>query len=82
MDYIYDLAGKIKQVTDPPGTYGMAYDNMGRLLGTTTALDFRNRVRRGLMSHLDARNDALPKTLLCCSNFKHAICFDNGSFVG
>src|SRR6266567_981931 len=49
VDYVYDLAGKIQQINDPTGTYGMAYDNMGRLLGTTTALDFRNRVRRGLM---------------------------------
>ncbi len=40
VDYIYDLAGKIKQVTDPTGTYGMAYDNMGRLLGTTTQYSF------------------------------------------
>src|SRR5258708_32203957 len=36
----YDLAGKIKQVTDPTGTYGMAYDNMGRLIGTTTHYSF------------------------------------------
>ncbi len=40
VDYFYDLAGKIKQVTDPTGTYGMAYDNMGRLLGTTTQYSF------------------------------------------
>ncbi len=40
VDYVYDLAGKIKQVTDPTGTYGMAYDNMGRLIGTTTQYAF------------------------------------------
>ncbi len=40
VDYIYDLAGKIKQVTDPTGTYSMAYDNMGRLIGTTTQYSF------------------------------------------
>jgi RHS repeat-associated protein len=40
VDYVYDLAGKIKQVTDPTGTYGMAYDNMGRLIGTTTQYSF------------------------------------------
>ena len=34
---VYDLVGKIQQVTDPTGTYGFAYDNMGRLIGTTTA---------------------------------------------
>jgi RHS repeat-associated protein len=27
---------KIRQVSDPTGTYGFAYDNMGRLIGTTT----------------------------------------------
>jgi YD repeat-containing protein len=40
VDYVYDLAGKIKQVTDPTGTYGFAYDNMGRLIGTTTQYSF------------------------------------------
>jgi YD repeat-containing protein len=38
VDYVYDLAGKIKQVTDPTGSYGMAYDNMGRLIGTMAVL--------------------------------------------
>jgi YD repeat-containing protein len=38
--YIYDLVGKIKQVSDPTGTYGFAYDNMGRLIGTTTQYSF------------------------------------------
>jgi YD repeat-containing protein len=32
--------GKIQQVTDPTGTYGFAYDNMGRLIGTTTQYTF------------------------------------------
>ena len=40
MDYVYDLVGKISQVTDPTGTYGFAYDNMGRLIGTTTQYTF------------------------------------------
>ena len=40
MDYVYDLVGKIKQATDPTGTYGFAYDNMGRLIGTTTQYTF------------------------------------------
>ena len=31
MDYVYDLVGKIQQVSDPTGVYGFAYDNMGRL---------------------------------------------------
>lgn len=40
VDYVYDLVGKIQQVTDPTGTYGFAYDNMGRLIGTTTQYAF------------------------------------------
>ena len=39
-NYIYDLVGKIQQVTDPTATYGFAYDNMGRLIGTTTQYSF------------------------------------------
>jgi RHS repeat-associated protein len=38
--YVYDLVGKIQQVTDPTGTYAFAYDNMGRLTGTTTQYSF------------------------------------------
>jgi YD repeat-containing protein len=34
VDYVYDPVGKIQRVT-PTGTYGFAYDNMGRLIGTT-----------------------------------------------
>jgi RHS repeat-associated protein len=40
VDYYYDLVGKIKSVTDPTGSYGSAYDNMGRLIGTTTQFTF------------------------------------------
>jgi RHS repeat-associated protein len=40
VDYIYDLVGKIQQVNDPTGSYAFAYDNMGRLLGTTTSYSF------------------------------------------
>jgi len=39
-DYVYDLVGKIQQVNDPTGTYVFAYDNMGRLVGTTTNYTF------------------------------------------
>ena len=39
-NYVYDLVGKIQQVTDPTGTYGFAYDNMGRLIGTSTQYSF------------------------------------------
>lgn len=40
VEYAYDLAGKVQQVVDPTGTYGFAYDNMGRLIGTTTQYTF------------------------------------------
>ena len=39
-DYVYDLVAKIQQVNDPTGTYAFAYDNMGRLIGTTTNYSF------------------------------------------
>jgi len=29
VEYVYDLVGKLQQVSDPTGTYGFAYDNMG-----------------------------------------------------
>jgi RHS repeat-associated protein len=40
VDYVYDLVGKIQQVNDPTGTYALAYDSMGRLIGTTTNYSF------------------------------------------
>src|SRR3984957_18722664 len=40
VDYAYDLVGKVLQVNDPTGTYAFAYDNMGRLIGTTTSYSF------------------------------------------
>ena len=39
-NYVYDLVGKIQEVTDPTGTYAFAYDNMGRLIGTSTQYAF------------------------------------------
>jgi RHS repeat-associated protein len=39
-EYAYDLAGKLLQVSDPTGSYGFAYDNMGRLLGTTAQYSY------------------------------------------
>ncbi|MFZ0641082.1 MAG: IPT/TIG domain-containing protein [Candidatus Acidiferrales bacterium] len=41
-EYTYDLVGKILQANDPTGTYAFAYDNMGRLIGTTTTYSFLN----------------------------------------
>ena len=40
VEYIYDLVGKVTHVNDPTGSYGFAYDNMGRLIGTTTQYTF------------------------------------------
>jgi|HubBroStandDraft_6_1064221.scaffolds.fasta_scaffold02149_4 RHS repeat-associated protein len=40
VEYVYDLVGKLLSVTDPTGTYGFAYDNMGRLVGATTQYAF------------------------------------------
>ncbi|HTS07534.1 MAG TPA: IPT/TIG domain-containing protein [Candidatus Eisenbacteria bacterium] len=40
VEYTYDLVGKILQVNDPTGTYAFSYDNMGRLIGTTTTYSF------------------------------------------
>src|SRR4029077_3632419 len=40
VQYTYDLVGKILQLSDPTGTYGFTYDNMGRLTGTTTQYSF------------------------------------------
>jgi len=40
VEYTYDLVGKVLQVNDPTGTYGFSYDNMGRLIGTSTQYSF------------------------------------------
>jgi RHS repeat-associated protein len=40
VEYAYDLAGKALQVADPTGSYGFAYDNMGRLIETSTQYSF------------------------------------------
>jgi RHS repeat-associated protein len=40
VEYVYDLVGKVLQVNDPTGVYGFAYDNMGRLVGTSTQYAF------------------------------------------
>lgn len=34
------MVGKVLQANDPTGTYAFAYDNMGRLIGTTTSYGF------------------------------------------
>ena len=40
VEYAYDLAGKVQQVSDPTGTYGFSYDNMGQLIGTSTQYSY------------------------------------------
>ena len=38
--HLLHLPGKLLSVNDPTGSYGFAYDNMGRLIGTTTQYSF------------------------------------------
>jgi RHS repeat-associated protein len=40
VEYAYDLAGKVQQVSDPTGVYGFSYDNMGRMIGTSTQYSY------------------------------------------
>jgi RHS repeat-associated protein len=40
VQYTYDLAGRSTQVSDATGNYGFTYDNMDRLIGTTTQYTF------------------------------------------
>jgi RHS repeat-associated protein len=63
VDYVYDLAGKIRQVTDPTGTYAMAYDNMGRLIGTTTTYSFLPSVPFANTYAYDANSNRTSLTL-------------------
>ncbi len=39
-NYYYDLASRVYQVNDPTGGYTIAYDNMGRQIGTATQYAF------------------------------------------
>ena len=57
VDYVYDLAGKIQQVNDPTGTYSFAYDNMGRLIGTTTQYSFLPGVPYSTVNTYDAASN-------------------------
>src|SRR5581483_9831369 len=40
VNYTYDLDSRLTQVSDPTGTYSFTFDNMGRLIGTTTSYTF------------------------------------------
>jgi RHS repeat-associated protein len=40
VNYTYDLDGRLTQVTDGTGTYSFTFDNMGRLIGTTSSYSF------------------------------------------
>ena len=57
VDYVYDLAGKVQQVNDPTGTYSFAYDNMGRLIGTTTQYSFLPGVPQSTVYTYDAASN-------------------------
>ena len=54
MQYTYDLVGKVMQVNDPTGTYGFAYDNMARLVGTScVSPKFRTGEKSGSRATVD-----------------------------
>jgi YD repeat-containing protein len=36
----YDNLSRLTQASDPTGTYGFSYDNLGRLVGTSTTYSF------------------------------------------
>jgi RHS repeat-associated protein len=40
VDYVYDNLSRLTQASDPSGTYGFSYDNLGRLTGTATTYSF------------------------------------------
>src|SRR5208337_2309291 len=40
VNYTYDNDSRLTQVTDPTGTYQFTFDNMGRLMGTSTQYAF------------------------------------------
>ena len=58
VEYAYDLAGKVQQVSDPTGSYSFAYDNMGRLVGTTT--QYCVAARSELPERVHLRRDVEP----------------------
>ena len=64
MDYVYDLVGKVQSVNDPTGTYGFAYDNMGRLVGTTTQYAFLTGTTFTNSYSYDAACPHVPKNSL------------------
>jgi RHS repeat-associated protein len=40
VSYAYDLANELTQIADSTGTYGFSYDQLGRLIATTTQYSF------------------------------------------
>ena len=61
--------GKIQQVADPTRTYVVAYDNMGRLIGTTTQYtflpghNFSNTYTYDAGSHVNRSDTGAPATI-------------------
>jgi hypothetical protein len=62
VDYVYNLVGKIKQVTDPTGVYGFASDNMGRLIGTTTQYSYLRGLTFSIAYTYNAASNRQPVT--------------------
>jgi YD repeat-containing protein len=54
VNYTYDNASRLTQVTDPTGAYQFAFDNMGRLISTTTNYSF---LARSLTTSYDAASN-------------------------
>jgi YD repeat-containing protein len=62
VDYAYDLAGKVLQVSDPTGSYGFAYDNMGRLIATSTQYSFLPEITESNAYAYDAASNRTSLT--------------------
>jgi RHS repeat-associated protein len=54
--YTYDPLGRLTQVTDPTGAYSFTYDNLGRLLGTSTQYSFLGTALNNSYSYDAASN--------------------------
>jgi len=63
LEYTYDLVGRVKQVNDPTGSYGFAYDKMGRLIGTSTSYAFLSGQTFSNAYTYDAASNRVGSTL-------------------
>ncbi len=61
VSYVYDALSRLTQAVDPSGTYAFGYDNLGRLVGTTTNYSFLPRTLTMAYSY-DAASNRLSLT--------------------